>query len=585
MAEEIQKLDILEESENLMVQQLDTRKQLKLNLSNVIADEEVLWKSKARQQWLNEIVNWCSKAGVECVGVKADFEKAYNKVSWGFLRKVMIWLGASNKWCGWIDQCIFNAKVAILVNGAPSKWIKTKRGLRQGDPLSPYLFLLVAEGPARVTNRAVCNNLLMGLGPTATSKVAIIQYADDTIFFCEAKRRQVRNLLFVWQLYEWASGLKINRDKSELLYLGSREDQGVRLAEVLGCKLGSLPIRYLGLPLSNRLLRKEDWWPIIERVERRVGGWQAKLLSQGSYKQRRPLLNGTYYSRRRPLGEGASFRPYSQWWRNVLANRALLKCGISFSIGDGHSTNFWSDIWVEGSTLRSCYPNLTNAVQSRNYRVKECYGRSGWRWHKILADYEPSSQADRESILKLKDSPSNVMLSATSDVIKWRWTHSEMFIVNSLNKFLQDGGVKENSYSQLWMTRIPLKVKIFVWLVLKRKVLTKNNLLKRGWNGELVCVLCSLQPETVDHLFVGCEFTCALLESQLSNKYSLVNCTSVTGLWGCSRLKGGVIGRLELTTIATLWWTIWLERNMKVFEHKKRNSSQLLRQACELRYL
>lgn len=105
------------------------------------------------------------------------------------------------------------------INDTLTKWTKTKRGLRQGDPLSPYLFFLVAEDLARVMHRAVCNGLLRGVGPIDDTKVAFIQYADDTIFFCEAKERQVRNLYFVWHLFEWASGLKINSSKSELFYL------------------------------------------------------------------------------------------------------------------------------------------------------------------------------------------------------------------------------------------------------------------------------------------------------------------------------------------------------------------------------
>ncbi len=76
--------------------------------------------------------------------------------------------------------------------------------------------------------RAVGNNLLRGVGPTDEAKIAIIQYADDTIFFCEAKKRQLRNLRFMWQIFEWASGLKINRNNSGLFYLGSGETTGER---------------------------------------------------------------------------------------------------------------------------------------------------------------------------------------------------------------------------------------------------------------------------------------------------------------------------------------------------------------------
>ncbi len=230
---------------------------------------------------VNEILCWSSKNSLETVGIKADFEKAFDRVRWEFLLKILEWIGANGKWCGWIKQCICNAKVAVLVNGVATKWIKTTRGVRQGDPLPPYLFLLVAEGLARMTERAASNGVLRGIGPSASTKVSLIQYADDTFFFCKAERKMVKKLLFIWQLFEWASDLKINRGKTELFYTGGRAQRRERLAAVLGCKVGSLPIRYLGLPLRVGRLQKEDWGPVIFNVEKRVEGWQAKFLSLG----------------------------------------------------------------------------------------------------------------------------------------------------------------------------------------------------------------------------------------------------------------------------------------------------------------
>ncbi len=163
----------------------------------------------------------------------------------------------------------------------PTTWIKTKRGLRQGDPLSPYLFLLIADALVRVTEYAVHSGLLRGVGLSEDCKVSCIQYTNDTFFFCEAKCRYLCNLLFVWHLFEWASGLKINKKKSKIFYLGTDERKGERLAKILGCKVGSFPTRYLGFPLSNSRLRKSDWRTIISKMERRIEGWQAKLLSLG----------------------------------------------------------------------------------------------------------------------------------------------------------------------------------------------------------------------------------------------------------------------------------------------------------------
>ncbi len=138
--------------------------------------------------------------------------------------------------------------------------------------MSPFLYLLVAEGLARMIERAISINLLRGVGPTEGTKIVIIQYADDTIFFCEAKVRQVRNLRFACQLFEWASGLKINRNKLELFYLGTRSSRGERLVKILECKVGTFPIGYLGLPLMRGRIRKEDWWSVISKIERRIEG-------------------------------------------------------------------------------------------------------------------------------------------------------------------------------------------------------------------------------------------------------------------------------------------------------------------------
>lgn len=166
----------------------------------------------------SELLGWGCKKAIEVVGLKVDFKKAYDRISWPFLFQILDWFGFDTKWIDWIKLCVCSAKVAVLVNGAPTKWIKTKRGVRQGDPLSPFLFLLVAECLARMTTVTFNNNLLKGLGPSEASRISIIQFADDTFFFCEAKKRYIRNLKFLWQLFKWATGMKVNKEKSELFY-------------------------------------------------------------------------------------------------------------------------------------------------------------------------------------------------------------------------------------------------------------------------------------------------------------------------------------------------------------------------------
>lgn len=125
------------------------------------------------------------------------------------------------------------------------------------------------------------SNLLHGIGPSTDCQTVLIQYADDTIFFYQPTKQSMRNLWLLLKTFELVSGLKINMDKSELYYVGSNPHRVIKLANILGCAVGNLPFRYLGLPLYNKRLRKEDWAIVINRINLRIEGWKAKLLSQG----------------------------------------------------------------------------------------------------------------------------------------------------------------------------------------------------------------------------------------------------------------------------------------------------------------
>lgn len=165
------------------------------------------------------------------------------------------------------------------LNGSKSKEVYTR------PTFCLHLFFTVVEGLTRMTKKAVNNNLLREVGPNEDCKIAVIQSVDDMIFFSEAKKRQVRNLLFIWKTFEWGSGLKIIKlIRTSPSYFTWTETigQGERLAESLGCKLGTSPIRYLGLPFTNGRLWKEDWWTFIGKFEKLIEGWQVKLFSQGS---------------------------------------------------------------------------------------------------------------------------------------------------------------------------------------------------------------------------------------------------------------------------------------------------------------
>ncbi len=133
----------------------------------------------------------------------------------------------------------------------------------------------------------------------------------------------------------------------------------------------------------------------------------------------------------------------------------------------------------------------------------------------------------------------------------------------------------DHRFRKLWKIRIPLKVKIFVWLVLRGKVRTKDNLLKRGWTGDSSCVLCLDEDETVDHLFLGCRFTRSILQGFLLNLSALCRSTTAASLWNASCLRSGSTRDRELLGIAAVWWAVWLERNRRIFDNRKKTAGCL----------
>ena len=134
----------------------------------------------------NEVVEEARRGKRPCLLFKADFEKSYDSVSWHFLFYMMRRMGFQEKWIGWIKECLSSASISILVNGSPTDEFKPQRGLRQGDPLAPFLFNLVAEGLTGMMREAVSKNLYHSfLVGKKKIPVNMLQFADDTIFFGE----------------------------------------------------------------------------------------------------------------------------------------------------------------------------------------------------------------------------------------------------------------------------------------------------------------------------------------------------------------------------------------------------------------
>jgi hypothetical protein len=232
----------------------------------------------------NESLDSRLKSGFPGVLCKLDIEKAYDHVNWNFLLYMLRRCGFSERWRQWIYSCISTVRFSVLVNGSAHGFFSTSRGLRQGDPLSPMLFIIVMEALSRMLERAVAGGYISGfsVGNSTGVELSISHslFADDTLIFCGANSEQAWYLrgVFIW--FQAISGLKINLSKSELVPVGQVINVP-ELAGILGCRVASLPLTYLGLPLGASYKSKSIWVGVVEKMEKRLAGWKRLYLSKG----------------------------------------------------------------------------------------------------------------------------------------------------------------------------------------------------------------------------------------------------------------------------------------------------------------
>jgi hypothetical protein len=156
-----------------------------------------------------ELVQCCHKRRVLTIVLKLDFRKAFDSVDWGALDRILKARGFGELWCSWIRAILESGRTSVLLNGVPGRWFDCKQGLRQGDPLSPYLFIIVADVLQElIAGDSSPNRLLHPLVDGLPCPV--IQYADDTLLLLHAGEDQILRAKELLSSFSRATGLQIN---------------------------------------------------------------------------------------------------------------------------------------------------------------------------------------------------------------------------------------------------------------------------------------------------------------------------------------------------------------------------------------
>ncbi|XP_078179612.1 uncharacterized protein LOC144573737 [Carex rostrata] len=459
------------------------------------------------------------------------------------------------KYIAWIRNAILTGSSQIMINGLLGRKIILKRGVRQGDPLSPLLFILAIDFLARYSQK-LANSGAIKLAFEGMSPCLL--YADDALFFVKPEIQQLQALQVMLTVFQRLSGLSVNLSKSELVVSNGTEATNQELANVIGCKLGTFPFTYLGLPLSNSRLPKTAFLPLLHRMNKRLAGWAAAHLSIAG----RMNLDSTGMLPESPIFTTA-IKPAIQF----------CQCFFTHIPGNGQQIMLWNNNWGNG-LLRDDLLNLFSHAINENITLKEAATtpiQSLFR--------QPLTLEALSEIQTLQQMLHAILLSSDAqDDISWKGTSNGKYTVKSAYLLMKNTPRIQHKVHRVWALKVPPRVKVFGWLMLRNRLLTIDNLHQRGLTIPNRCVLCKSNLETIHHLFNACPYSLALFNKLEMGKPSMIAGKSTFSASRTASILSTRASKEYKTTTLIAQFIIWRERCARTFGEVNKDITELMQE-------
>ncbi|XP_050232935.1 uncharacterized protein LOC126681437 [Mercurialis annua] len=374
-----------------------------------------------------EIIHLIKKRREKAFLIKLDFRKAFDTISWQFIIQTLRRMNFDSKWISWITSFFDSAQLSVLLNGCPTENFFMGRGVRQGDPISPMLFVLAVENLRAIFSKAFNLGLLSGIHIDGIQEpVSILQFADDTLLFVPNDLNMISNLLRILRCFELISGLKINYQQSSIIGINVDHLSLSRASEILMCRIEELPITYLGMPLSERAIGAKSWDPVVSNFSSKLSTWRGNLLSPAG---RLVLVKSVLSSL--PVYYFSSLRiPQSVVIHLERIMRRFLWNGRTDM--QGFSKVAWVDV---------CVPTSLGGLNITPLRIKNQFLLLKWLW-KLL-------NSDRNSLwLNIVSCSSEISYCSDMDLVNTnKMSHLWKGIVSSCVKNKQIWNCFQNSIS------------------------------------------------------------------------------------------------------------------------------------------
>ena len=436
---------------------------------------------------------------------KVDIKKAYDTVSWSFLNGVLSCLGFPSCFVGWIMECISSPSYSLVINGALHGFFKGKRGLRQGDPLSPFLFVLCLEYFSRSIKLATDIPNFNFHPKCGKLKITHLAFADDLILFARGDVLSIKIILDCLARFGAHSGLCVNQLKSSMFTAGLRGNELEEIKSLANFPIGAMPFRYLGIPLAAERLKVVHYAPILDKIADYISSWKCSSLS---YAGRTELI--------RSILQGVEC-----FWLSILPVPAsvidkLIRLCRVFLWNSQHSLVSWKDVSLpkaEGGLglkeLRSWNSVLLIKVLWNFHKEKDALwvrwvhqnylnGSSIWTW---VPNKRDSPLLKR--IFALRDilcQKEGSVEHATARLLSWG--PGESLSLDKVYDYFRPRGHPTAWANVIWKSAIVPKHSIILWLGAKDKLLTRDKLI--FLDTDKSCGMCGISDESSQHIFFQC---------------------------------------------------------------------------------
>ncbi|CAM8925778.1 unnamed protein product [Rhodiola kirilowii] len=516
---------------------------------------------------------------------KIDLWKAYDCIDWKFLISMMHLLKFPSKYIAWMQMCIESPSYSIMINGEMSDFFEGRRGIRQGDPLSPFLFTIAMECLSRMLQGLNKEDGFYYHPKCHRIKLSHILFADDLILFSSGRKSAVGAIKKVVLQFLSCSGLSINLHKSHLFTGGMNSSKVKWVEELIGTRVSPLPVRYLGLPLTSRSLSRKDCDTLIEKITTRLQCWSNRLLSRAG---RRVLVSSVLQAM------------IFSWARVCILPKAVIhavnaSCASFLWNGccgrrGGHLVK-WEDVCKrkeEGGLGLKDLDRMNMALVTNQVWGKFLGRSSLWidwldkYWNKGKHWWEDEVKAKSSWVLKRLIQCKETGLRCVTIVnsaVSWRGPGGG-FTVNDIYQMLSDPKEHVEWYKLVWNDFNAPRDSFHAWLTVQNKLLTRDRLCLWGISISRSCTLCESGEESRDHLFFECRFTQEVWQKVLS--FLLITpsfyrwCSLIP--WFKALPQSRLKTKMAAAAITRVMNGVWTARNKKIFRGESISTAMIIQE-------